>query len=328
MEDVTNELLLEELMALGGCGVHDRYQRETESSLHCELLPVAISFLRRIAKGGRWLRSPMQFQDALVDTTALAETLLKILKDIEDRMDSIAKKTTPVMAACGSYLFERRHEVYYWLDRTGETALNACCSLAELIRTSARKRYEQSREVQNAKRFRGVPLLEQPDALADLDSVITRAAENLLEVLEKEPAVLFEPGSRIPLVAINSLSPGDFELLVAALLERDGFTVERAAGRSGDNAADCIAVGPMGLRYAVQVKHTKTRRNIGPDPARLLVATLREFHKADIALVVTNGGFTKAALTEAPKIRALLVDQYRLERWAEHGESLVDVLSR
>lgn len=59
----------------------------------------------------------MQFQDALVDTMALTETLLKILKDIEDRMDAVARKATPVMAACGSYLLERRHEVYYWLDR-------------------------------------------------------------------------------------------------------------------------------------------------------------------------------------------------------------------
>ncbi|MEU8514372.1 restriction endonuclease [Kitasatospora sp. NPDC048722] len=78
----------------------------------------------------------------------------------------------------------------------------------------------------------------------------------------------------------------------------------------------------------MQVKHTKANRNTGPSPLRELVATLREFHNADIALAITDGGFTKAAADEAPAMRVRLVDKNRLERWAERGESPIDVLSR
>ncbi|MFJ1933069.1 restriction endonuclease [Kitasatospora sp. NPDC088160] len=328
VKDVTTKLL-DELMILSGCGVRDLYQRETELPGHDhELLPLVIACLRRITKGGAWKRSPMQYQDKLLDTAALAETLLKISKDVQDRMDSVERKATPVMAACKGYLGEQRGVVSYWFHEEEKKIRKARTSLAELTHLCWKSLEDWHQEaIPKAQRSRSTSPIEHPDKLVELDSVVTQSATQMITLLEKQPAVLFEPGGRVPVAAIKNLAPAAFEQLVSALLERDGFTVHQAVGRSGDNAADSVATGPMGLRYAVQVKHTKGNRNIGPTPVRELAGTLRRVHGSDIAVIVTNGGFTRHAVTNAEQTRVLLVDLFRLERWAEHGESLVAVLS-
>ena len=52
----------------------------------------------------------------------------------------------------------------------------------------------------------------------------------------------------------NSMSPREFEELIARLLVRDGHTQGRVVGGRGDLGADVIGVDPQGHRVVVQCK--------------------------------------------------------------------------
>ncbi|MFD0391782.1 restriction endonuclease [Streptomyces nogalater] len=56
------------------------------------------------------------------------------------------------------------------------------------------------------------------------------------------------------LEGIRNLSGREFEKLIASLLERDGYEVQRAHGGAGDRGADVIATGSGGERIVVQCK--------------------------------------------------------------------------
>ncbi|MFF2119392.1 restriction endonuclease [Kitasatospora sp. NPDC058184] len=329
MEDLITKPC-DELMALGGCGVHDRYLKETVSfSDYGELFPLVIAFLRRIGKGVGWTRSTGEYRARLIDTAALTDTLLNIAADVQHHLSLVAKDATPVMAACESYLRVQRTEVRYWLSREEQELLAMRPPLVELERVYWDSCFEWRRATDRPTEpvGRRVSPVEHSDVLAKMDSVITGVALRMITLLEKQPATLFEPGGRIPAVAVDYLSSDAFERLVSALLERDGFAVHQATGRSGDNAADGIATGPMKQKFVVQAKHTKVGRNVGPEIVREVAGAAFRIHRADVAVVVTNGGFTRAAQDNAERSRVHLVDRYRLIRWAEHGDPLVDVLS-
>lgn len=55
--------------------------------------------------------------------------------------------------------------------------------------------------------------------------------------------------------ATNSMTPGEFEELIARLLVRDAHTRVRVVGGRGDLGADVVGVDPSGRRVVVQCKH-------------------------------------------------------------------------
>ncbi|MEV7926695.1 restriction endonuclease [Kitasatospora sp. NPDC088779] len=328
MEDLTAGLF-DELMDLGGCGVYDRHLGETEAlGNRGELLPLVITSLRRISKGVGWMPPQGEYSAKLIGTVALTETLLNISTQVQGHMGFVAEEATPVMVACEDYLRERRGEVHYWLNYEDQQLFETRRRLGELERRYWDSRAERCRErSRQTKRPKFVPLVEHRDTLTMMESEIMQAATRMSTLLEKQPAVLFEPGGSVTAAVVDSLTPTAFERLVSALLERDGFTVHQAVGRSGDDGADGIATGPMKQLFVVQAKHTAHRRNVGPEIVREVAGAAFQIHNAEVALVVTNGGFTRGAAATAERARVRLVDRYRLLRWAEHGESLVRVLS-
>ncbi|MEU7555845.1 restriction endonuclease [Streptomyces sp. NPDC044571] len=128
---------------------------------------------------------------------------------------------------------------------------------------------------------------------------------------------------------IDALTPADFELFVASLLEYSGWGIVRRGGHANDRAADVLAVDREGVYVAVQCKHTSTGRssNVGAPTMYQVNGTALAEHGATAALVVTNGGFTKDARSFAQRHRIPTIDRSALLLWAGRKATLHDLLS-
>ncbi|MBW8485554.1 restriction endonuclease [Actinomadura parmotrematis] len=124
---------------------------------------------------------------------------------------------------------------------------------------------------------------------------------------------------------IDALSPGAFEDLTRDLMVRDGLVARRVGG-SGDGCADVIGTHPgSGLKVVVQCKHTVKERNVGVGVIYAVHGTAYPVHGADVAVVVTNGGFSRDARARAEEFRIALIDRAGLERWASGDEGFVEM---
>jgi restriction system protein len=119
---------------------------------------------------------------------------------------------------------------------------------------------------------------------------------------------------RLTLAQLDALDPTAFEYAIRDLLARDGYPGRRVGG-AGDAAADVIAAGPAG-RLVVQCKHTVADRRVGVPVLYQVNGTAGPVHRADAAMVVTNGGFTRQAREFAATHRIALIDRDALSRWA------------
>ncbi|MFB7947714.1 restriction endonuclease [Kitasatospora phosalacinea] len=117
--------------------------------------------------------------------------------------------------------------------------------------------------------------------------------------------------------------PG-LERLAARLLERDGLTVLRSSGGSGDQGVDVIGRLPTGELVAIQSKY-RQRKSVGPDTVRALNGSARQLHGASYAVVLTNTTFTDQARRDAERLDIRLVDGDALTDWATWGDTLYDV---
>ncbi|MEU9046169.1 MULTISPECIES: restriction endonuclease [unclassified Kitasatospora] len=127
---------------------------------------------------------------------------------------------------------------------------------------------------------------------------------------------------------IDHMKPDAFEYAVRDLLERDGCRA-RKVGRANDQSVDVLAEDPMGRRWAVQCKHK--RDPVGGKPVAVgvlyaLAGTYQRAHGAHLAVVVTNGRFSREAHRWGSEQGILLVDRNTLAGWAAGGRPLWDVL--
>jgi hypothetical protein len=127
---------------------------------------------------------------------------------------------------------------------------------------------------------------------------------------------------------IDSLTPGEFELFVSALLEFcECWSSVRRGGHANDRAADILAVSRSGQYMSVQCKHTKNGKNVGVNVMYEVLGTAGPEHGATLALVVTNGGFTRDARSYAHRHGILTVGRDGLLRAAAGGVPLHGLLS-
>lgn len=117
-----------------------------------------------------------------------------------------------------------------------------------------------------------------------------------------------------------SMDPGQFEVLVAELLEKLGYENVTVTGRSGDKGIDIVARLSMGgitsVKTVVQVKRYKTGNNIGGS----VIAQLRGSAEVDQrGLVITTSDFTKDGLVEADASNKMPVA-------VVNGDKLLDLL--
>ncbi len=113
---------------------------------------------------------------------------------------------------------------------------------------------------------------------------------------------------------IDTMSPAGFERHIADLLTRDGCLRVQVVGGRGDGGVDVLARTSRMARIAVQCKHYPTRA-VGPAAVRDFNGCAWSDHRADIALFVTSGRFTTAALEFGQRHRIQMIDRVLLARW-------------
>ncbi|MFJ2811813.1 restriction endonuclease [Kitasatospora sp. NPDC087271] len=126
------------------------------------------------------------------------------------------------------------------------------------------------------------------------------------------------------------MTPDAFEYAVRDLLQRDGCHA-RKVGRANDQSVDVLAEGPAGRRWAVQCKHKQdptSGKPVGVGVLYALAGTYQRAHRAHVAVVVTNGRFSREAHRWGTEYGIQLVDRTALARWAAGNQPLWDVLPR
>ncbi|MEU2509853.1 restriction endonuclease [Streptomyces sp. NPDC007863] len=130
---------------------------------------------------------------------------------------------------------------------------------------------------------------------------------------------------RITLPELDAMGDQEFEYALRDLLVRDGWTARKVGG-GGDQAADVIGVRPSLGRIVVQAKHTRVGGKVGSSVMYQVKGTAGPAHGADHAVVVTNGAFTRDAMSWGDRHGVRWVDRDRLHRWAHEGEALHELL--
>ncbi|CAL9663303.1 hypothetical protein SUDANB108_07116 [Streptomyces sp. enrichment culture] len=132
---------------------------------------------------------------------------------------------------------------------------------------------------------------------------------------------------RARLAANYRLTPQQFEHRTAQMfLLLEGCSVEQWGGGAGDLAADVIVrfPAPDGRRAIVQCKHTSDETTRIGSGVVQQVSGVRQVHGADLAFVVTTGGFTTPARDVARKLGVGLLDGGGYFGWTSLGYPLTD----
>ncbi|MEU0382136.1 restriction endonuclease [Streptomyces cyaneofuscatus] len=145
--------------------------------------------------------------------------------------------------------------------------------------------------------------------LAELDAAGAARAEQRPE----PPEVAAHP------VDYAQLDPYAFEEAVAELCRRDGCADAEVVGGAGDLGADVVATTPDGRRLVVQCKRYGPENRAGSQDLQRFGGTCYAVHEADIALVVSTGGFTEPALDYAEQCAILCYGPEELAAWSEGG---------
>ncbi|MFE7709227.1 restriction endonuclease [Streptomyces sp. NPDC057486] len=130
---------------------------------------------------------------------------------------------------------------------------------------------------------------------------------------------------RITLAEFDAMDDRQFEHALRDLLVRDGWPARRVGG-GGDQAADVIGDHTHRGRIVVQAKHTRVGGKVGSSVMYAVKGTAGPAHRADHAVVVTNGTFTRNAMAWGDRHSVFWVDRDKLRRWAENGTALHELL--
>ncbi|MGS2648126.1 restriction endonuclease [Streptosporangium sp. LJ11] len=130
---------------------------------------------------------------------------------------------------------------------------------------------------------------------------------------------------QLTLPQLDAMNPTDFERAVRDLMIRDGIAA-RHVGQRGDKAADVIGREHGGYVIVVQCKHTTTAAKVGSRVIYEVNGTAAAAHGGDVAVVVTNGSFTRDARQTADDFRIHLLGRDELSRWATGEASLQRLL--
>ncbi|WP_030267336.1 restriction endonuclease [Streptomyces violens] len=130
---------------------------------------------------------------------------------------------------------------------------------------------------------------------------------------------------QIPLTRIDAMGDAEFEYALRDLLIREGWSA-RKVGQKGDQSADVLGRHVQWGRIVVQAKHTRVGGKVGSAVMYQVKGTAGPVHRADISVVVTNGGITRDAKAWGDQHQVHWVDRDRLRQWAEEGVPLHTLL--
>lgn len=173
-------------------------------------------------------------------------------------------------------------------------------------------------------------LSQQVESLAQAvtDTVNTAAkAWDDLEDVGRRRHAFFHSERSVTLRAIDTFTWQRFEQFTASLVEDEGCVMKRIAGGKGDRGIDVIGTSAEGLSIGLQCKYSADPGNkVGCPEIRLLNGDAKLVHKVDVAVAVSNQGFTKDAIEFAAEHGIHLIGREELRRWATWGDPLMSVL--
>ena len=110
-----------------------------------------------------------------------------------------------------------------------------------------------------------------------------------------------------------SLSPVQFERLVADRMQDRGYRDIKRVGGPGDHGVDIFALNEHGARVVVQCKKYDTAK-VGPAAVRELGGAL-VMHSADKAVLVTTSALTEQAAETARRLGITVIDRSTVLTW-------------
>lgn len=116
------------------------------------------------------------------------------------------------------------------------------------------------------------------------------------------------------LSSVDTLSGEDFELFIAELCRRDGYTKVERVGGAGDHGVDVKGVLPDGRSMVIQCKRYAAHRPIPSEDIRGLLGSIQHF-TADVGVFVTTSRFSKPALAFAAQHGIITVHRNHLALW-------------
>jgi restriction system protein len=152
-----------------------------------------------------------------------------------------------------------------------------------------------------------------------VDRSIIEAVATANRIARFSPSFSLLPQLQNGPATIDSMSWREFEKLVAALLEKDGYVVELMKG-SKDGGVDIVAVkdlGPNGYFKALwQAKKQSVKNKVGIAVIRELADTREEFG-ASKGIIVTSSYLTRGALQRVDRDKYILgkIDRRDLDVW-------------
>ncbi|RAG83712.1 restriction endonuclease [Streptacidiphilus pinicola] len=166
-----------------------------------------------------------------------------------------------------------------------------------------------------------LPVLAAVAALAVVGAVVGWRVGRAKRAGQRERLALL----RFSLAQIDAMDDKQFEFALRDLLIRDGIPA-RQVGQQGDQGADVIGQDPLRGRIVLQAKHTKVGGKVGAQVMYTVNGTAGPVHGAAVAVVVTNGSFTRDAKAWGDKHGVHWVDRAALNRWAADGTALPELL--
>jgi hypothetical protein len=152
-----------------------------------------------------------------------------------------------------------------------------------------------------------------------LDRTVIEDPSTEIRVAQSAPSFSILRRIQRSSISIDDLSWREFEKLIAALLEQDGYTVELMKG-SKDGGVDVVAVKDLGasghFKALWQAKKQGRNNKVGISVVRELADTRQELG-ASKGIIVTSSHLTRGALHRIERDKYILgkVDREDLDSW-------------
>jgi restriction system protein len=113
-----------------------------------------------------------------------------------------------------------------------------------------------------------------------------------------------------------SMTPKEFEFLVASILQELSYSNISVTGGPGDLAVDISAVNPDGDKAVVQCKRYAQEHRVGSRDVQSFIGMAFQHHNAEELIFATTSTFTEPAKQLAQQHQIKLWDGYQLTQLA------------
>lgn len=118
-----------------------------------------------------------------------------------------------------------------------------------------------------------------------------------------------------------ALTPSQFELATADLLNSIGYRGLRQIGGSGDLCADLAGYDAQGRSVVIQCKRYTPGNKIGTPEVQTFIGMMAVHHRSEVGVFVTTSAFTQPAIDLARRHQIRLIDGAQLSTLVNAGNT-------